>query len=355
MASTVKNTDTQWLDTLRALATFGVIIIHVATPTLKMNFTKNIEFWWVGNVIDCAVRFAVPIFLILTGATMLNREYELGEFYKKRLKRVFVPFAFWMVVYWVFRWFMLLPRQQPKELMAILKWAGNLFMTEGISKHFWYFYMILAIYCIVPFLGRFLRKLSSSTILYFLIGWVVLCYLLRAVPMNMYGWTNNPIPGKLLGWFLHGCYLIVGYYLFNLPNPSPKARSLWFFAFLLSIVSAAVLTYFFSMKAHKLDLSVYGYLKLNTIIQSVTLVMAVKGYCVENKFLFRIQQEICNYSYGIYLAHVMVLGILFDHGIYWNIAHPVISVPLVSILTLVLCYLIVFGMRKIPFGKYVAG
>ena len=34
-------TNIQYFDTLRAWATLGVIIIHVATPALKMNFGKN--------------------------------------------------------------------------------------------------------------------------------------------------------------------------------------------------------------------------------------------------------------------------------------------------------------------------
>jgi surface polysaccharide O-acyltransferase-like enzyme len=350
-----KSIKIQWLDTLRAMATFGVIIIHVATPALKMNFNKNIEYWWISNIVDSAVRFAVPVFLMLTGATMLNRNYQLGDFYKKRFTRVFVPFLFWMLVYWVFRWIVLKPAQQPHEISGILNWAIDLFLKEGISKHFWYFYMILVVYLFVPFLGRGLRKLENSTVLIILFGWVLANFWLRNTPMNMYGWSTDIVGGKFLGWMLHAGYLVVGYYLVNLPPFDRKRRWLSLVVFIGSVVSCSVFTYIFSGHTHKLDLSLYGYLKINTIIQSVAVFLMVKDFELTNKPFLWIQNQICSYSYGIYLAHVMVIGTFFNWGFYWKIAHPIISLPLVSVATLVTCYMIVFVLRKIPGGKYLVG
>jgi len=62
----------EWLDTLRALAMLGVIIIHISTPILKMSYAKNMGYWWIGDILDSAVRFSVPLFLLLSGATMLG-------------------------------------------------------------------------------------------------------------------------------------------------------------------------------------------------------------------------------------------------------------------------------------------
>jgi len=353
---TVGRKNIPYLDTFRAIATFGVIVIHVATPALKMNFGKNDEYWWVANVVDSAVRFAVPLFLMLTGATMLPRNnYPLKGFYKKRLMRVLLPFMFWMVVYWVFRWAELRSSQQPHDIAGIIRWAGQLFVNEGISKHFWYFYMILVVYLFVPFLGRVLGRLSMNAVLSFLIIWVVVSFLLRNVPMNMYGWSVDALPSKLLGWVLHSGYLVLGYFLVQYIPVTSRTRWIWGTLFVGSIVSSSVLTYFFSQASRSLDLSMYGYLKPNTMLQSVAFFLLLKDTELKNKSLLFIQQLVCNYSYGIYLAHVMVLGILFDHGFYWRIAHPVVSLPLVSLVTFLLCFALVFFIRKIPFGKYISG
>ena len=89
----------QYLDSLRALATIGVILIHISSPLVNMTWSKNMPYWWVGNVADSLVRFAVPVFLMLSGATMLGKEYSLTDFYKKRFLRVFLPFVFWLGMY----------------------------------------------------------------------------------------------------------------------------------------------------------------------------------------------------------------------------------------------------------------
>ena len=84
----------EWLDSLRALAIIGVIMIHISSPVVKMSYGGNMIYWWIGNIINSSIRFAVPVFLMISGATMLNRKYKLGEFYKKRMMRVLLPLVF---------------------------------------------------------------------------------------------------------------------------------------------------------------------------------------------------------------------------------------------------------------------
>ena len=344
----------QWLDTLRAMAMLGVIIIHVSSPLVKMAYGKNMSYWWIGNVADSAVRFAVPLFLMLSGVTLLVKDYKLGEFYKRRFLRVLVPFLFWMIVYWIYRWLILLPKEQPKELQSILQWAINLFLKEGISKHFWYIYMIVFIYLFVPFMGKGLRKLSNNAILFLLTGWIILTFFLKSTPLNIYNWSGEYF-SKLLGYFLYSGYLVLGYYLSKLTINSIKIRYFTSVVFIISVMAAAVSTYYFSKSAHKLDLSMYGYLSINTIIQSIAIFLTFKDIEIKNKLLSFIQHTISDYSYGIYLVHILVIGIFFNNGIFWTIAHPLISLPLVTGMTLITSYCIIYILRKIPFGNYISG
>jgi len=351
---TAKSTHIQWLDTLRALATLGVIIIHVSTPTVKMIYGKNMEYWWIGNLWDSAVRFAVPLFLMLSGATLLGKEYKPGVFYKKRVSRVLVPFLFWLVVYWIYRWSVLLPKQQPHEFRSILQWGSDLFLKEGVSKHFWYVYMILIIYLFVPFLGKGLRRLSMSLISNLLLLWIILAFACKSVPLNLYSWSGD-YGSKFLGYFLNSGYLVLGYYLMKLPVYSQRIRYSSGAVFVLSVLISAFCTYLFSQKGHKLDLSMYGYLSINTVIQSMAIFMWIKDSDLKNKYLNRAFESISKYSFGIYLVHIMIIGIFFQHGIFWTMAHPLISLPLITMMTLVCSLMIIFVLQKIPFGKYISG
>ena len=352
MASNIKKI--QWLDTLRALAMFGVIIIHVSTPVVKMMYGKNMEYWWIGNIVDSAVRFSVPLFLMLSGATMLEKEYKLIYFYKKRISRVLFPILFWMIAYWVYRWLSLNPKSQPHTFYTIIQWGINLFLNEGISKHLWYIYMILFIYIFVPFIGKWVRKINQNNILYILFGWVILTFASKSIPLNLYNWTGD-YGSKFLGYFLYTGYLVLGYFLSKISVISTRTRIYTITVFFLSIVISAFTTFLFSKQVHRLDLSIYSYLTINTMIQSIAIFIFVKDYNNKNKIFSTFQSTISDYSYGIYLVHIMVIGIFFNSGIFWTMAYPLVSIPLVTLLTLITSFVIIYILRKLPFGKYISG
>lgn len=88
-----------WMNNLRALATFSVIVLHVTFPILYNYGTININDWQVGNFFDSLVRFCVPVFLMLTGALLLGKPIEIASFFKKRFVRVLFPFLFWSSIY----------------------------------------------------------------------------------------------------------------------------------------------------------------------------------------------------------------------------------------------------------------
>lgn len=348
-----KPTTIQYLDTLRMLATVGLITVHVSTPVIKMAYGRNMEFWWTGNIVDSLPRFVIAIYLMLSGATMLGKDYPLMAFYKRRWMRVLVPFLFWMVAYWIFRWHMLLPREQPHEPMAILEWAGALFMKQGISKHFWYVYMILAIYLFVPFMGKAIRKLSSRTVLYILLGWTLINQAEIAGLIDVNHWPA--MARKLYLYFMYSGFLVLGYYVVNLKKPSARGRVLWVLVFGLTVAVAAFSTYYLSRQAGKLDMTMYGTTTINTMLQAIALFFMVKDTNTNNPVLKSVINTTSNYSYGIYLVHIMVIDTFFRLRIFWTMAHPAISLPLVIILTFATSLGIIFILRKIPFGKYISG
>jgi surface polysaccharide O-acyltransferase-like enzyme len=343
-----------WLDSLRALATLGVILIHVSAPLVNMAFKKNVDYWWIGNVMDSATRCAVPIFLMLSGATMLGKKYVLKDFYLRRVSRVLIPFLFWMVAYWIFRWSMLPALHRPLGMNAIIDWGIKLLLNEGISKHFWYIYMILFIYLFVPFLAKGIQKLNLHAISNIVFLWAVFTFVLKSVPLNMYSFTSH-LGSRLLGNLLYTGYLVLGYYLSVLPTNNRKVKISAGLIYCVTVIVASVVTYHLSTKAHKLDLSMYSYLSTVIIIQSIALFVWVKDCNISNKYILWIQNIMSDYSYGIYLVHIILLGLFYRIGIFWTMAHPAISVPAVAVITIVSSIAVIFILRKIPLGKYVAG
>jgi surface polysaccharide O-acyltransferase-like enzyme len=344
----------EWLDSLRAIATIGVIVIHTATPVVKMSYGVNTGNWWCGNLFDSAARFAVPLFLMLSGATLLGKEEEIKIFYRKRFMRVLVPFLFWMVVYWIYRWLVLPSPEQPHGCVAVCSWAIKLLLHEGISKHFWYVYMILFFYLLFPLLRKAMRGLRRKEVLWLIIGWVLLSFSLRKIPTNFYNWTGD-YPQRLWGYFQLSGYLVLGYYLTTFRVETRRHRFFAAAVFLLTVIVAAVSTFYCSCKTHQLDLSMYGNATFNTLAQSIAIFLLLKNLSIGNRWLLKTQRLISNYSYGIYLSHILVIGIGFQYGIFWTMGHPAWTMPLLVVLTLVVSLLIIFVLRKLPYGKYISG
>jgi surface polysaccharide O-acyltransferase-like enzyme len=83
----------QYLDNLRVIATLAVLLIHSAANVL-LNFGKIPDSaWWFANLYNGGFRYAVPIFVMLSGALLLPREEEIGSFLKKKFSKNHHPFS----------------------------------------------------------------------------------------------------------------------------------------------------------------------------------------------------------------------------------------------------------------------
>ena len=84
-----------YYDFLRAIAIILVILVHV-DGIIGYGFDSLKHA--IPGLLTATTWPAVPIFLMLSGALLLNRSYTLSEFFKKRFARILYPFIFWVLV-----------------------------------------------------------------------------------------------------------------------------------------------------------------------------------------------------------------------------------------------------------------
>lgn len=142
-----------WIDLLRVVAALAVVVQHVAA-TLATDKHPAEPAWWIGSAVDSAVRWAVPVFVIISGALLLHPagNEPPWTFLARRARRVLMPFLFWSAVY-------LLLRAQSGGLTA----AGLLQCITGTRPahyHLWFLYMIVGLYLLTPPLRRLVGRLS---------------------------------------------------------------------------------------------------------------------------------------------------------------------------------------------------
>ena len=99
----------------------------------------------------------------------------------------------------------------------------------------------------------------------------------------------------------------------------------------------------------------YEPLSPNILLYAAGLFLLFKETEVTVKPLVFVRNFISRYSYGIFLAHVLILSKLDDFNIRWDYIHPAIGIPVTVVLCLSITSVLIFIINKIPFGKHISG
>lgn len=138
--------ETAWLDVARIAAITAVVLLHAVAVVVTRDHTAlGTATWWTANVVDSAVRWCVPVFIMISGALLLTPRREgLRAFYRRRFSRIGIPLAAWSAFYlsvdlFVERW-----NDWPDALHRIL--AGQ------PAVHLYFLFVLAGLYALTPFL-----------------------------------------------------------------------------------------------------------------------------------------------------------------------------------------------------------
>ncbi|MGL5085683.1 MAG: acyltransferase family protein, partial [Clostridium sp.] len=70
-----------YLDVLRIISILGVILIHDTASNVANLSHIGSESWWVANILNASFRWAVPIFFMISGALLANKEESLKDLF----------------------------------------------------------------------------------------------------------------------------------------------------------------------------------------------------------------------------------------------------------------------------------
>ncbi len=87
-----------YFDVLRILATFAVIVLHLSAQHWADTDVYS-RAWQAFNLYDSAVRWAVPVFVMISGALFLSGSQSIGHILKKNVSRLVTAFIFWSALY----------------------------------------------------------------------------------------------------------------------------------------------------------------------------------------------------------------------------------------------------------------
>ncbi len=353
---TNQQTRTLYFDILRIVATFAVIFLHTSAGAWDM---ENFNFDWnIRNIYDSAVRWCVPVFVMISGALFLNPEKPISikKLYTKNIVRIITAFLIWSTIYSLYDYIL-----SGHNSTHILGHIRNIFHGPF---HFWFLFMIVGLYISTPIL-RFIAEKKSTT-QYFLI----IAFIYTFLTPFFFNTVSQILPGisskseeitSLLNYYYesfdlklfagYSGYFLLGHYLNT--NNVKRLKLIYLIgvvSFVLIVMGSIISYYIYGA----LNNPLYGYLTPLVLFEAIAVFLFIKNLTPKIKLSIKttnIIAKISNLCFGIYIIHNIVLWTLSYFGLRTTSFNIIISVPVISILVFVISLLISGCLYKIPFCR----
>lgn len=313
-----------YFDVLNVISCISVVFLHC--NGYIHTFNKD-EWWWFRVLIEVVCYFAVPVFYMLSGATLLNyrERYPTDVFYKKRFLRTLIPFMFWGCLFYGL--YLILHADEGIQWTVIIK---NFMEGHIPYTAYWFFIPLFLLYIFMPFLSLLVLNMSEKL----LITLGLLLILFQSILPTIFTLLGLTISMALpfAGYFV---FALWGYLLSKLCLESNKCFY-WTIA-IISVISLIVRYYLIFVSDTK-NTSLFTYFGMFSIFPAIFVFLSVKRYFYNSKI-----SSICAFlskrSYGVYLIHLFIITIFTKLINCQNPLAVIFSVIVVYIISISISYL----------------
>jgi len=351
LATILKNNRLVWVDIIRIVAIIAVVAIHVEDSFIFLWNKIPYTDWWASNIYNGFIRFPVPLFIILSGYLLLDKQEDKSTFFSKRFAKVVFPLVIWSMIYWVF-----LNHYNVASIFTFT-FVGR-FFADDIFFHLYFLYLILGLYLITPLLRKCLMYADFSDMHYYLVLWFIFCLLSQVLKIFGYG-VGVPVEAVTLNLGLY----IIG---FVIKKTTITNKILYFSGFLVitSILVTTIGTYILLDRNGHFNDSIKHLFGLTSVTYAIGLFILIREFFsslpftnISSKYAAPIN-AIGGAALGIYLLHPLLLhfvvkGISGVKLLSVEVLSPVLSIPLVTFLLVIISLIIVLILQKIPFFKII--
>lgn len=301
-----------YFDLLNIVACFCVIYMHCNST---VHAYSNTRVWKESLFVETVAYWAVPIFFMLSGATLMEyrEKYDTKTYFKKRIFKTFLPFILWNI-------FILIEKGVVEKTIELgnIKFTTliDMILNSKIESIYWFFIPLFMIYLSIPVLAQLKENLK---VLIYMVGIGILTYSILPFGMSI---MNIPFNTNLSFPLTSGyiIFVIVGYILSKI-DLSKKSRYLIYFGGIIGIVIRYGMTYTLSIRDGQLNKMSWGYLNLPSVLLAVAVFTLFKYINWDKLFktekIKDIIRKISGASFGIYLIHMLVIRALL-HYFGWN-------------------------------------
>lgn len=332
-----------WLDNARLVAIFLVILLHVSVGVTWQSEAGS-ALWFYTSSTDVLVRCCVPLFVMISGALLLepHKGESLSVFYRKRFSRILVPVLFWSLFYIVWGYFHE-NVQQPFTFSYVVERLAS----GKPYYHLWFMYMLMGLYAFTPVFRAIVAQLQIKELVFF----VALAFGIEAIQAGyeaFYVGESN----LFLTWFLtYVPFYFSGYLVRHIQLPVSTGK------LALGVLLLAVAEVTLAATVALSDFSSYGgyfYKNLNAanIVFSVSFMFLLQRMNVP-VFGEKLTKTLAGLTFGIYFIHMIPLSYLHNADAFWHVLSPYAYAPLFSVAVFVSTAIIAWVLSRVPYLRRV--
>ena len=320
-----------YLDLIRVIATFCVIIVHV----FARDFSVNIgSYNWFISALGCNLfRWGSPLFVMISGVIFLQptKQVSYSILLKKHIPRLLLAYAFWNLVYILYEYIVV-----GQELSI------GLFYPHF---HLWYIPMIIGVYLLIPILRKIAndKNLMRSTLILWGV-YITGCFCrFDLIPQIGAIFKSNSVFG-------YAGYFLLGYYLSNCTIKKKQIRWIYGAGVLGTIicVGGVLITSYITNTANTMFINNLSPHRI-VVLSAVFIFIKQITPKIENKviaFIEYVRKDL----FGIYLVHGLWL-LVINIPMLRDLCNHVITLPLISIVIFILSLYTTKLIRLIPLLK----
>lgn len=337
-----------FIDVLRIVACMGVIIHHTMASVYQEVGPS--ATWFISFVIYFLTRFSVPVFVLISGFNLLDRQDD----YKKSAKRVLnaaLPLLMFSLMWYLYQW-----KTGMRPEIGVMDFISNVLQTP-FSLAYWYMYMYIGLLVMTPFLQKLLSALDKRDC-QILIGLSMLIY--ETWPIIEH-WFPSLTYSKLVDFSLfegYMCMMMIGYYIKKYVVPSKKLLYGSVIGLIACLTFNVVLTYQEYMIKGGQDFLFYSNAEFLPVVMEGICIFCIAMCLLENESQIqtsatKVIKVVSGCTMGIYyLADITMIRINS-----WNTylrglgLHPLLAIFIFQITVFAIDFAITFILKKIPLLK----
>ena len=332
-----------YLEMLTIIATFCVIWLHC--NGIVHGFSNTLA-WKQSLVVEVIAYWAVPVFFMISGATLLNyrKKYDTKTFFKKRIIKTLIPFFVWSIIVILFKYKIGYFNLSNLSISRII----DIFLNYRMENIYWFFGALFAVYLSLPVLSLLVknRKILWYIVLLSFIFQSLLPAICKMIGVSWNNYLNFPLTG--LGYL---AFPIIGY-LLSTETLDKKKRYIIYSLGIFAAVFRYGYIYILSMKDGVLNKIFFDYNLFPSVLLAVAIFVFFKNinwdFLYKKNFIRTLISNMSSCSFGIYLIHMIVINSLFyifklEANLVWRLI-GFLGVYAIS-------FIIVYILKRIPIIK----